>query len=240
MIVRRFVVILSLALLLAPVPHPARGAETRALGDLRWLEDAYYDHLMRDRPDLATRCGLKGAEAMLVPVNESSLLEDEPALAELESRIARVDRGGLGPDGVARLDSLIARVARERAPYLSGAWHTDPSSYLAVGPWAVLDVATLDNHSTCTRARFAERRLRMVPEVLRCARINLGQSAASEGVDDVSPWVAALDSLRVLPDRLGSCRDSQRQADLIEADSLAIAALERFLKYLREERPLVR
>lgn len=236
----RRLVVLGLALLLVPAPQPARGAETRALGDLRWLEDAYYEHLMRDRPDLATRCGLKGAETMLVPVNESSLLEDDPALAELETRIARVDRGGLGADGLARLDSLIARVARERAPYLSGAWHTDPLSYLAVGPWAVLDVATLEDHSTCTRARFAERRLRMVPEVLRCARINLAQAQATEGVDDVSPWEAALDSLRVLPDRLENCRDSQRQADLIEADSLAVAALERFLKYLREERTVVR
>jgi len=233
---RRLAIAACAAALLVPGPRPAAGAESRALGDVRWLEDAYYDHLVRDRPDLATRAGLRGSESALVPVTEASIAEDDSALSDLEARIARVDRAALEPDGLARLDSLRARVARERAPYLSGAWRNDPSVYFALAPGAVLDVATLPHATACTRARHAERRLRMVPEVLRSARVNLGHSVPPVGSDDAALWLAAIDSLRAIPDRLESCRDSQRQAGLIEADSLAIEALGRFVRFLREER----
>jgi hypothetical protein len=233
---RRLAIAVLAAALFVPGPRPAAGGESRALGDVRWLEDAYYEHLMRDRPDLATRAGQHGAESMLVPVTEASILEDDEALSDLEARIARIDRAALEPDGLARLDSLVARVARERAPYLAGAWRTDPAAYFDLAPGAVLDVATLPGTSPCTRARHAERRMRVVPEVLRAASVNLEHSVPSADKDDAAPWLAAVDSLRALPDRLAGCKDSQRQAGLIEADSLAIRAIERFVRFLRDER----
>ncbi len=46
-----------------------------------------------------------------------------------------------------------------------------------------------------------------------------------------------MDSLRALPARLAACRDPAREADLVEADTLALEACARFVRFLREEHP---
>jgi hypothetical protein len=56
------------------------------------------------------------------------------------------------------------------------------------------------------------------------------------GPADAGPWLAMMDSLRALPGRLQSCREPLHEADLVEADSLALDALARFVRFLREER----
>lgn len=204
----------------------------------RRAETEYHLHLLRARPDLATRFGVRGADAKLVPVTEATLRSDPAWLRQLAARIADIDRGRLPAGAASRLDSLRARVARELAPHANGAWTRDPAPYLELGPGAVLEVAALPRTGACARTKFATGRLRALPEVLRAARVTLRDlSLAGPGTADsaAAPWLAAMDSLRALPARLAGCREPEREADLVEADTLALAACERFVRFLREE-----
>jgi uncharacterized protein (DUF885 family) len=200
-------------------------------GALRQAEREYRQHLLLARPDLATRFGVRGAESRLQPVTEATLGADAAMLGAIDSRLAAIDRAALEPQQAARLDTLRARIARERSPHASGAWRSDASIYLALGPGAVLDVAGAPRSSPCSRAKHATERLRALPEVLRAARVNLAGGARG----DARPWLAAMDSLRALPSRLAGCREPERVADLVEADSLALSAIDRFIRFLHEE-----
>ncbi len=177
---------------------------------------------------------MRGAEAKLVPVTEATLRSDGAWLAAFAARIDTLDRAALPPHLAAALDTLRARVARERAPYASGAWRRDPDAYLHLGPWAVLDVARTPGTGACARAKHATGRLRALPEVLRAARVTMrdGRAQADEGT--VLAWSAAMESLRALPARLSECREPYREADLVVADTLALDACREFVRFLRE------
>lgn len=228
---RRLLRWLAPALLLA-IAAAAVGAD--ALGALRDAESEYRRHLLRARPDLATRLGLRGADARLVPVTEATLRSDAAWLERFAARLEALDRAGLEPLARVTLDTLRARVAREREPHASGAWRRDPALYLQLGPHSVLEVAALPNTSPCARSKFAIGRLRALPEVLRAARVTLRDGRAEVAAGQVAAWRAAMDSLRALPARLAACREPSREADLVEADSLALAACARFVRFLGE------
>jgi hypothetical protein len=198
-------------------------------------EEAYRVHLLRDRPDLATRFGIRGGDERLVPVTEATLPEDSTSLETFADQLAALGRGPMKRSDRERLNSLRARVERERAPYVSGAWRRDPSLYLELGPRAVLEAATIPKTGSCRRLGNAVGRLRALPEVLRAARVLLRGGASGDTA--TAPWLAAMDSLRVLPTRLAGCRDPGREAALVEADSLALAACDRFVRFLGESRP---
>lgn len=219
-------------LLLALAIPAAVGAD--AVGQLRNAEDDYRAHLLRSRPDLASREGMRAADDRLLPVTEATLRTDAAWLARFSARLDALARGSLTPSERSRLDALRGRVERERAPHVSGAWRRDPALYLELGPGSVLDVAAEPTRGPCGRMKNVVKRLRMLPEVLRSARVTLRDGPASEA--EAAPWRAAMDSLRALPSRLASCREPIREADLVEADSLALAACERFIRFLREER----
>lgn len=170
-----------------------------------------------------------------MPVTEATLRADSAWVEAFAARVAAIDRAALGTADAARLDTLRARVGRERAPHASGAWRRDPALYLELGPGAVLAVAAVPGAGACARVKHAAARLRALPEVLRSARVTLAGRALAD--TSAAPWFAAMDSLRALPARLASCRDPEREADLVEADSLALAACARFVRFLREEVP---
>lgn len=169
-------------------------------------------------------------------MTEATLRADSAWLARFADRLAAIDRGALAPLEAVRLDTLRARVERERGPHESGAWRRDPALYLELGVGAALEAAALPDASPCRRAKYAVGRLRAVPEVLRAARVTLRDGAIAPTDTSAAPWRAAMDSLRALPARLAACREPSREADLVEADSLALAACERFIRFLREER----
>jgi hypothetical protein len=204
---------------------------------LREAEDEYRQHLLVARPDLATRFGVRGADDRLVPVSEATLGADSTWLAEFSWRLQSLSGWPLKRKERDRLDTLRARVAREREPHMSGAWRSDPSLYLALGPRAVIEAAKLPGSGSCARMNHAIGRMRLLPEVLRAARVTLRPGEDSEGNYAAGPWLVAMDSLRALPARLAGCRDPVREADLVEADSLALAACDRFVRFLAERRP---
>lgn len=204
---------------------------------LRDAENQYREHLLAARPDLATRFGVRGADDRLVPVSEATLGADSTWLAEFSWRLRSLSGWPLKRGERDRLDTLRARVAREREPYLGGAWRSDPSLYLQLGPQAVIEAAKVPGSGSCARMNHAIGRMRQLPEVLRAARVTLRPGTEDEGNFAIEPWLAAMDSLRTLPARLAGCRDPIREADLVEADSLALSACDRFVRFLAERRP---
>lgn len=214
---------------------PARSAPS-AREALRALQQRHRAHVLAARPDLATRWGWTGAERRLVAVTESSLAHDRALLAELSAAAARIDRAALRPADAAALDSLRAGIARELAPLESGAWRNEPRLYLALGPDAVFDVARTPRVSPCERAARVIARLRALPELLRAAEVNVRGARVNGLADAASDWDAAADSLRdALPRWLEGCREPERLADFVEADTLGLRAVRRFAHVVRNE-----
>ena len=222
---------LALALLAGTAAAAGRDAARRE------AEDEYREHLLAARPDLATRFGVRGGDDRLVPVSEATLGADSTWLAEFAWRLRSLSGWPMKRRERDRLDTLRVRVAREREPHMSGAWRSDPSVYLELGPRAVIEAAKIPGSGSCARMNHAIGRMRLLPEVLRAARVTLRPGGDDEGNYSIEPWLATMDSLRALPARLTGCRDPIREADLIEADSLALGACDRFVRFLAERRP---
>ncbi len=228
---------LSAALVAGLIVLAARSglADSSTMPSIRALERSYAEHLLVHRPDRGSRAGVKGAATRLVPVTESSLERDVAWLSGFRDRCALVDPARIAPRDRARFDSLLVRVARqqeESAP--QGPLRRDALAYRMLTDQAVLEVITAPRVGECERVRRATLRLRMLPEVLRAAAINLRampqeDARVQRGVDD---------AIRVLRAEViaaaAACRDARRAADLVEADSAAIRAYEVFPRWLRD------
>jgi hypothetical protein len=224
-----------LATLLLAAGAGRAGAE-RAPVALRALAARYQAHLLADRPDLASRAGHADADERLVPVTEASLGHDAALLRALADSLGRIDRAALSRTEAALFDTLRARIAREAAPLEAGAWRRDPLCYLELTDAAVFESAQRPHVSSCERARRAMGRLRAVPEVLRAAEINLRDHPASDRDTALARWDRALLGWRIrLPAVAEQCHDALRLADFIEADSLALRAATRFMRFLRAD-----
>ena len=210
-------------------------ADSSSMPSVRALERAYAEHLLAHRPDRGSRQGVKGAAARLVPVTESSLERDLAWLSRFRARCALVDPARIAPNDRARFDSLLVRVARqqeESAP--QGPLRRDALAYRALTDQEVLEVITAPRVGECERVRRATQRLRMLPEVLRAAAINLRAMPQ----DDARVQLGVDDAIRVLRAEViaaaAACRDSRRAADLVEADSAAIRAYKVFPRWLHD------
>lgn len=191
---------------------------------------------MASRPDLATRFGVRGGDDRLVPVSEATLGADSTWLAKFTWRLRSLSALPMKRRERDRLDTLRARVDREREPYLRDGWRGDPSLYLELGPQAVVEASKVPGSGSCARMGYAIARMRLLPEVLRAARVTLRPGLDAEGNHAIEPWLAAMDSLRAIPVRITGCRDPVREADLVEADSLALSACDRFVRFLAERK----
>jgi hypothetical protein len=84
--------------------------------------------------------------------------------------------------------------------------------------------------------QLATRRLRLVPEVLRAARVNLKDPPRIFTEVAISQFAGALDFYRnTIPGLTAECREPLLQADLAQADSLAVHAVAEFLEELRTD-----
>jgi len=213
----------------APCPAAA-GAESRLDAvRARWTE-----HVRTERPDLAQRFGIGGALRRLEPVTEATLARDAALLAALDDSLAAIEREALPPASRAALDTLRARIEREAEPIRDGTWRRDPEPYLALAHGAVLEAARAPRVTPCGRSARALARLRRVPEVLRAAEVNLLGADAIDAEATASRWAAAMADLRTeLPALAVRCHDPERVAQVIEADTLALDAMRRFVAVLR-------
>jgi len=232
----RWTIVLPAALAACTLAGIAAGAgESPALA-LRRAEARYASHVLVQRPDLATRLGLHAADDRLVPVTEPSLDRDRAELAALRAEISGLAFAKGSANDAVRLDSLRARVDREWRDLSEDRWRREPGIYLGLVRDGVLDVAEQPRVSPCERARRALLRLRSVPEVLRAAMVNLRATPGFDRERELERWTGAMFDLRTrVPEAAAACHDPARQADLVEADSLALAAATRFVEFLRDE-----
>lgn len=230
---------LAAALLLLAIAAPA-GAEDRDR-----VSDARLGRLSRDflegwrarRPHLATRLGLHRDDARLVPVTQSSLRTDLEWLQGLASRLDAVPRAGLAPADALERDLLAARLAAERAGIeVARRWERDPAAYLDLVGDGVASPLERGAGSTCDRARAITGRLEEAPDVLRQARVNLRRPPRLLIEEALPGFERALRLYRGDVPGLGiGCREPRTQADLAEADSAAVRAVEEFLDYLHAD-----
>ncbi|MCC6651938.1 MAG: hypothetical protein IT348_12375 [Candidatus Eisenbacteria bacterium] len=216
----------------------ADGAATSAASRrLRAAQSSWRAWLLADRPDLATRYGIKGAEDRLMPLSESGIDSARVRVARVRDAARRVDRAALPANETAALDTLHARIEREWATLESGAWRREPGLYAALTLEAVLDVAApRKGVSPCERSRRAMRRLLVVPEALRAAQVSLRDASGFDRDSTLARWEAVLFRLRTeLPPTLLACREPRRVAEVVEADSAALAAAQRFVRFVRED-----
>jgi uncharacterized protein (DUF885 family) len=193
----------------------------------------YQAHLLMARPDLASRAGRTDADDRLEPVTEATLDRDATELAAIEGALAGIDPAALGARDRATLDTLRLRANREADALRAGTWRTNPDAYLALAHDAPLEAATRPRVSACERARRASARLRVLPELLRAAEVNLREARDFDRGAAVARWRAAMMDLRLeLPRRFDDCHDAGRYAAFVEADTLALDAMTRFARFL--------
>lgn len=192
--------------------------------------------MLKARPDLAGRDGSAQADDRLEPVTEATLERDTAELAAIEAALGAIDTVALDTRERATLDTLRARAGRESAALRAGLWRASPDPYLALAHAAPLEAATRKRVGACERARRTAARLRAVPEVLRAAEVNLRAAPPFDRDAAVASWRAAMMDLRLeLPRLFDACHDAERYAAFVEADTLALGAMDRFARFLRTD-----
>jgi hypothetical protein len=194
-------------------------------------------HRLASRPDLASRAGDRRGDARLEPVTQASLAAEAGWLLDFARRLESVPRAALAPAARATHDSLAAWTARAGAEIaIERRWERDPAAYLDLVDGAIRALLPGPDRSACARARAVAARLARVPDVLRAARVNLREPPRELVAAALPGCERALELYRAeLPAFGGRCREPRTQADLAEADTLAVRALEGFLGYLRED-----
>ncbi len=199
------------------------------------LEREWAGHLLASWPHEAARLGLPARDLPLVPVTQPWIESERAWLAAFAARLDAVHDADLPPAPAAARDSLAREVARLREAHdVRRVWEREPAAYAALAGEAIADVLAQD--PPCTRARRATRRLRLVPETLRAARVNLrevSRGAAEQGAREFEDVLALYRT--GIPARTGACHDEYVQAALSEADTAAVRAVESFLVFLRED-----
>src|SRR5436190_16355671 len=201
------------------------------------LGDEFLDGWLTRHPQLATRPGLHGWDSKLVPVTQASVESDLQWLREMRARLRAIPVGELSFERAQEHDLLMARIERERIELEEvRSWERNPDAYLDIVAGSVLAVLERDFASPCERVVLASRRLKLVPEVLRAARVNLKRPPRLFVEVAISEFTGALDFYRkTIPALTTECREPLLHADLAEADSMAVHAVEEFLAELRED-----
>jgi len=204
---------------------------------LQRLGDEFLDDWLERRPHVATRLGVHDADGRLLPITAASVASDLRWLAGMRARLGAIPRAGLSFERAQEYDLLAARIERERIELAEvRSWERKPSLYLDLVAGSVLAVLERDFGAPCERVVLATRRLRLVPEVLRAARVNLRDPPRLHTEVAIAEFTGALDFYRTtLPALTAGCREPRLQADLAEADSEAVHAVEKFLQELRAD-----
>jgi len=227
--------LLIAAALLPALASPARAqsAETRFLR----LADDFLDGWLKRRPHLATRLGVHAWDGKLLPITAASVASDLEWIASVRARLDSVPPAGLPFERAQEYDLLAARLERERLELAEiRSFERNPNVYLDLVAGSVQSLLQRDWAPPCERVLLATRRLRQVPEVLRAARINLVNPPRLFTEVAIAQFAGALDFYRHgVPTLAAGCREPRLQADLAEADTAAVRAVERFLDVLRED-----
>ncbi len=234
----RRVVRVALALLaLAAASCAAAGGlgRGRPAQDLARLDEDWRAAELASRPDLASLHGDHRGDSRLEPVTQASLAAGRGRVDSLQRRLDEIPSDALSPRGRAVRDSLARWIAESRAELDSARWERDPGAYLDLAGRSIETLVT-PRRSPCMRLQTITRRLRGVPEALRAARVNLREVEAARIEASLPGWARVLSLYRrTLPDYAEPCREAGVVADLAEADTSAVRAVQEFVDYLRND-----
>ncbi len=230
----RALLLAAAALACAP---SACAAQRSAEAAFTALAEEYLGRLLERDPGLATRLGVHDHDARLVPVTQVTLAEDQRWFAELEQRLLAVNRASLPFERTLEYDLLLARTRARRLDLeVIRPYQRNPAAYVALAAGSVQSLLQRDFAPVCDRLRAAAARLRQIPEVLRAAKINLENPPRVYTQLAIVQFDGVLRFYREgVPQAAAGCRESRDLAELAEADSLAVRAVEDFLAYLRED-----
>jgi len=109
------------------------------------LGDEFLDGWLTRRPHLATRLGLHGWDARLVPVTQASVASDLLWLQGMRARLGEIPLSALSFERAQEHDLLMARIERERIELEAvRSWERNPSYYLDIVAGYVLAVLERD------------------------------------------------------------------------------------------------
>ena len=218
---------LLLAAALASPALPRDPAErVRALGE------RYREHLLEHRPDLALRWGVQGAKPRLEPLTEATLGRDAAIVAALQAEVAELGAAPLDAEHASLVRMLTGRLEEEQAQVGEGGelWR-DPLAWVRLLRGTLERALAEAKRGPCDRAQLMAPLLASAPELWRGASIVMRGPTEAPGLRD------SLDAARQwlreeLPPQALTCRDAPRLGAFVQADSLAIRALERYGAFL--------
>lgn len=233
---RRWIALPSILMLLVGLA-PSAGADGVTERRFVKLGDAYIEGWLTRHPNTATRLGVHKDDALLPAVTQASLAEETAWFHRLRDERNAIPRARLSFERALEYDLLGARIERELLDLeVVRPWERNPNSYLDLAAASVQSLLQRDFAPPCARVRAATKRLAQVSEVLRAARINLKNPPRIATEVAIGQFQGTLRLYReVVPVLAARCIDPQVQADLAEADSSAIRAVESFIAYLKDD-----
>jgi uncharacterized protein DUF885 len=226
--------IAALALLLvAPATIAApRDAPGKPDARLQTLGEEFVARRLARAPHAATRGGVHAGQPMAHAVTALTLAEELAWLHAFRERLAAVPREPTSERVL--LETALDRELLELD--VLRPFQRDPGAYVALVAASVEAALDRSSGSPCARVERAVRRLSEVPEVLRAARLNLKDPPRVLTELAIERLAQVLRFYREDVPRLGAgCRGAPMQADLAQADTTAVRAVEGFLRYLEED-----
>lgn len=214
----------------------AAGAETYDQ-HFRKVGDRFLDELLQRRPQLATRLGLHAYDSKLPIITQMSLDQDRTWIAGYQRQLAAIPRAQLSFETALDYDLLRARLDREQLDLdVIRPYERNPNSYLDLVAGAIQSLSQRDFASPCARIQSIIHRLRVVPEVLRAAELNLHHPPRvfTETALAQFPGVLRLYREEMLPLE-AACKQPEVEADLAEADTAAVRAVQDFIVFLHDD-----
>ncbi|HTM57862.1 MAG TPA: DUF885 domain-containing protein [Candidatus Udaeobacter sp.] len=243
---RAVVLAALLAAILAAAPAGAASAPSKQAAKSRApagaprfdaLVDEFFERWFAFHPDAATRLGLHRWDDQLPPLTQASVQAESTWLRGFQTRLRSLSPTSLSFPQLldrATLDGWIERQCFDLEVVRS--WERNPNTYVGLVTSPVQSLLQREFAPDCARVRSAARRLRMVPEILRAAKINLRHPPLRLTEIALDQARGALRFYReTVPALSARCHDAITEADLAEADTAAVRATEDFVRFLDED-----
>ncbi len=211
----------ALALLIVPpvLLGANRGAPGRADPRLQLLGDEFV------------------ARPLAPTVTALTLAEELAWIRGFRERLAAVPHDEAAGERASERDLLDAAVDRDLLELeVLRPFQRDPGAYVALVAGSVETALDRSNGSSCARLHRAALRLAEVPEVLRAARLNLKNPPRVLTELAIERFAGVLRFYREdVPRLTAGCRSARMQADIAQADTIAVRAVAAFLSYLETD-----
>jgi hypothetical protein len=222
-----------MAMALAPAPAASRAPDH----PLTAPGEAFVARRLARAPHAAVRGGAHTAEPLTGTVLATALDAELAWLRQFRDRLAAAPRDAPGSGRADERDLLDAAVERDLVELeILRPYRRDPGAYLTLLADGVEAALERSDGSPCVRLQRAARRLAEAPELLRAARINLTDAPRTLIELAIERCAGVLRFCREDVPRLAAgCRSPRMQADLAQADTVAVRAIEAFRRYLEED-----